>query len=60
MLLAEIRNHVDIVRRPKAAVRGAGDGAAYVPDNFQSIQYVDQRRQGDDEIVVLVHPTASW
>ena len=54
------RYHIDIVRRPKAAVHRAGDGAAHIPGNIQPIQNVDQRRQRDDEIVVPVHPTASW
>ena len=60
VLVAQIRNHVDIVRRPKAAVHRARDGAAHVPGHSQPIQNVDHRRQGDDEVVVLVHPEASW
>ena len=60
VLLAQIRNQVDIVRRPEAAVHRAGDGATHIPGHSQPTQNVDQRRQGDDEIIVLVHPTASW
>ena len=44
----------------KLAVHRARDGAAHVPDDSESIQEVDERRQSCDEIVAPVHPTALW
>ena len=58
MFFKEIRDHVDIVRRPKASVHRARDRAAYVPGNSQPVQKVDERGQRFDKIVVPFHPTA--
>ena len=60
VLLTQVRDHVDIVRGPKATVYRARNGAAHVPSDSQSIQEVDERRQRCDEVIVPIHPTALW
>ena len=59
-LLAQTRNHVDVVRRLEVAMHHTGGGAVHVPGNSPPLQDIDQRRQGDGEIVVPVHTTVSW